>query len=426
MAPKTIIKDLIRQSKQQKSKQIISLLASYGLSLVLGIGTSVVNTRLLGADDFGDYKFVLNIFNFLMVFFSVGIFHTGGRLIAYEKYEDVKPQIIGTLYVITGIISVALMLATFITSYVQEAIYDNDLGYVIRICIPLLFIFPYKVGIVKFLEGDNKIYGLSIFDLLPKALYLIILLALGYYTTIGVEAALLIFLASSAVATLAMTPVLKPKFQQIKEQTKVLLKENKSHGYHIYIGSLVSNGSMQFSAFAISYFLDNTNVGFFNLANTIAVPLSMVPQAVGTAFFKEFANLKKIPNKVVYSTLGVSLVAFVLFIALIKPVVILLYSEEFLPVVPLIYVISFSYLIQGFFLVLNRFLSAHGIGKELRNASFARGIINIIGFLVLTKWYGTMGASITLVLANVAYFIYLFVKYKQFVHGKLTSDLEED
>ena len=249
---------------------------------------------------------------------------------------------------------------------------------------------------------------------------------MGYFTTIGVEGALIIFLASNAVTTLAITPVLKPKFERIKEQAKVLLKENKSHGYHIYIGSLVSNGSMQFSTFAISYYLDNTNVGFFNLANTIAVPLSMVPQAVGTAFFKEFANLKEIPKKVVYATVGVSMVAFLLFIALIKPVVILLYSEEFLPVVPLIYVISFSYLIQGFFLVLNRFLSAHGIGKDLRNASFARGIINIVGFLVLTKLYGTMGASITLVLANIAYFAYLFVKYRQFVHGKIVSDLEEE
>ena len=426
MAVKTIIKSLVQQAKQQKGKQIISLLASYGLSLVLGIGTSVVNTRLLGADSFGDYKFIQNIFAFLMVFFSVGIFHTGGRLIAYKKYEKVKPQIIGTLYVITGIIAVAFMLASFIASYAQEAIYDNNLGRIIRLSLPLLFIFPFKVAIIKFLEGDNKIYGLSAFDLVPKILYLVILLALGYFTTIGVEGALIIFLASNAVTTLAITPVLKPKFERIKEQAKVLLKENKSHGYHIYIGSLVSNGSMQFSTFAISYYLDNTNVGFFNLANTIAVPLSMVPQAVGTAFFKEFANLKEIPKKVVYATVGVSMVAFLLFIALIKPVVILLYSEEFLPVVPLIYVISFSYLIQGFFLVLNRFLSAHGIGKDLRNASFARGIINIVGFLVLTKLYGTMGASITLVLANIAYFAYLFVKYRQFVHGKIVSDLEEE
>ena len=95
MAVKTIIKSLVQQAKQQKGKQIISLLASYGLSLVLGIGTSVVNTRLLGADSgfffFFSFLFYFSIFSlFLMVFFSVGIFHTGGRLIAYKKIRESK------------------------------------------------------------------------------------------------------------------------------------------------------------------------------------------------------------------------------------------------------------------------------------------------------------------------------------------------
>ena len=170
MPPKPTIKSLIGQAKGEKGKQVLSLLVSYGLGIGLGIGTSVVNTRVLGADSFGDYKFIQNIFTFLMVFFSVGVFHTGGRLIAYKKYASVKRQIIGTLYVMTGVISVAFILATLVVSYVQDAVYDNDLGYVIRWMLPLLFVFPFKTGIIKFLEGDNKIYGLSAFDVVPKAL----------------------------------------------------------------------------------------------------------------------------------------------------------------------------------------------------------------------------------------------------------------
>ncbi len=425
MVSKVQFKSLLRQTRGKKGKQIVSLLTSYGLGIVLGMGTSVVNTRILGAERFGDYKFIQSIFDFLMVFFSVGIFHTGGRLIAYQKYEKDKPQIIGTLYIITGIISFAFIVATLVVSYVQEDIFDNRLGATIRLCLPLLFVFPFKVGMIKFLEGDNKIYSLSAFDITPKALYLVVFLGIGYFATVSVEVALIVYLVTNAIAIVAIAPVLKPKFTRIKAYTKTILKENKHHGYHIYIGTLVSNGSMQFGTFAISYFLDNTNVGFFNLANTIAVPLSMVPQAVGTAFFKEFANLNKIPNKVFYATLGVSVGAFLLFVGLIKFVVVLLYSEEFLPVVNLVYIISFAYLIQGFFLVINRFLSAHGIGKDLRNASFARGFINIVGFLLLTKFYGTTGASFTLLLANIAYFSYLWVKYRQFVRGELVSDLKE-
>ncbi len=419
-------KSIVRQTKGVKGKQVLSLLASYGLGIGLGIGTSVINTRILGPDSFGDYKFIQTIFDFLMIFFSVGIFHTGGRLIAYEKYKKDKEQIIGTLFVMTGAISVAFIITTLFVSYAQEAVYDNDLGPVIRLMLPLLFVFPFKIATIKFLEGDNKIYSLSAFNITPKALYLAVLLVAGYFITVDVTSALLIFLVANALAIAIVAPVLKPKFQRIKEHMKTVIRENKGHGYHIYIGTLVSNGSFQFGTFVISYYLDNTNVGFYNLANTIAVPLSMVPQAVGTAFFKDFANLKKIPDKVVYATIGISVVAFLAFMLIIKYVVVLLYSEEFLPVVPLIYIVSVAYLIQGFFLVINRFLSAHGIGKDLRNASFVRGFVNIVGFVVLTKLYGTAGACFTLLVGTIVYFVYLYVKYRQFVNGKLTSDLHEE
>ena len=426
MAPKTALRSIIRQSRGVKGKQILSLLVSYGLGIGLGIGTSVINTRILGPDSFGDYKFIQTIFDFLMIFFSVGVFHTGGRLIAHEKYRKDKQQIIGTLFVITGVISAAFIITTLFVSYAQEAFYGNDLGSVIRLMLPLLFVFPFKVATIKFLEGDNKIYSLSAFDITPKALYLAVLLVASYFITVDVTSALLIFLVANVLAIAVIAPVLKPKFQQIKEHTKTIMRENKGHGYHIYIGTLVSNGSFQFGTFVISYYLDNTNVGFYNLANTIAVPLSMVPQAVGTAFFKDFANLKKIPDKVIYSTIGISVAAFLAFVLIIKYVVVLLYSEEFLPVVPLIYIVSVAYLIQGFFLVINRFLSAHGIGKDLRNASFVRGFINIVGFVVLTKLYGTAGACFTLLVGTIVYFVYLYVKYRQFVNGKLTSDLPEE
>lgn len=420
MASKTAIKSLINQSKGVKGKQILSLLASYGLGIGLGIGTSVANTRILGPDSFGDYKFVQNIFTFLMVFFSVGVFHTGGRLIAYQKYERIKPQIIGTLYVMTGIISAAFIIASLLVSYGQDAIYGNDLGRVVRIVLPLLFVFPFKVGIIKFLEGDNKIYALSAFDVTPKILYLLVLLLVSYFTTTNATVALAIFLIANAVAVVAITPVLKPKFEQIRKHTQTILRENRGHGYQIYIGSLISNGSLHLGTFVISYYLDNTNVGFYNLALTMAVPLSMVPQAVGTSYFKDFANLSKIPDKVVYSTIGISATAFVAFILMVKYVVVLLYSEEFLPVVPLVYIASFAYLLEGFLLVLNRFLSAHGIGKELKRASMARGTINIVGFVVLTKFFGTAGACVTLLIGSIVYFAYLYVKYRQFVNGTLT------
>ena len=394
------------------------MLASSSAGIIVGVLTSVINTRLLGPEAFGDFKFIQSIFNILMVFFTVGIFHTGGRLIAGREFASMRKEIIGGLFFLTTLISVGFIVAVIFTSYIQELIFSNGLGTVIRYIAPLSFVFVFKVALDKFLEGDNKIHELAIFQLMPKVLYILVVLAVSVFAEINVFIVLLLFLLTQLITVIYGTKKFDISFAKLRSPINYILNENKEHGLQIYLGALVSNGTLHFSSFIIAYFLSNTEVGFFNLANTIAVPLSMIPQVVGTAYFKYFANSDRIPNKVIYSTLVVTLLSFVCFILLIKYVIIFLYSEEYVPVVELLYYISFAYVIQGLYLVLNRFLSAHGIGRELRNASFIRGGINIIGFIVLVKYFGTVGACITLVVSNVSYFLYLYFKYKYFVrHG---------
>jgi O-antigen/teichoic acid export membrane protein len=391
------------------------MLTSSALGVGLGILTSVINTRLLGPEAFGDFKFIQSIFNILMVFFSLGVFHTGGRLIAGKEFEGLRKGIIGALFFLTSLISLAFVLTVFLSSYIQEAIFDNNLGPIIRYAAPLSFVFVFKVALDKFLEGDNKINELAVFQILPKLLYIVVIFIVSQFFDLNVTIVLAVFLLTQLISTLYGTRKFSISFTKLREPIKNILQENKLHGFQIYIGALVSNGTLHFSSFIIAYFLSNTEVGYFNLANTIAVPLSMIPQVVGTAYFKDFANSNKISNKVIWTTLAVTLVSFVIFIALIKYVIIFLYSEEYLEVVTLLYYISFAYVIQGMYLVLNRFLSAHGIGKELKNASFIRGGINILGFIILVKILGTIGACITLVFSNLSYFLYMWYKYKEFV-----------
>ncbi|WKN30493.1 oligosaccharide flippase family protein [Porifericola rhodea] len=406
---------VVEQTKSKKFKQILSMLTSSALGIGLGIGTSVINTRLLGPESFGDFKFIQSIFNIMMIFFSVGIFHTGGRLIADKQFQHIRKKIFGGLFGLTFLISGLFIATVFVSSYVQEYIFDNNLGYIIRYAAPFTFVFVFKIALDKFMEGDNLIHELAIFQIAPKVLYVVFILIASLVLELNLMIVLGVFLLTQLVSTVYGYSKFSPDFSGFSETSKLIFAENKDHGFQIYIGALVSNGTLHLSSFIIAYYLDNTNVGYFNLANTIATPLSMIPQVVGTAYFKDFANSDRIPKKVISSTILISLLAFGAFILMIKYVIVFLYSEDYLPVVTLIYYISFAYVIQGLYLVLNRFLSAHGIGRELKNASFIRGAVNIIGFVVLIKLIGTVGACITLVFSNVSYFLYLAIQYKNFV-----------
>ncbi len=81
---------------------------------------------------------------------------------------------------------------------------------------------------------------------------------------------------------------------------KELYKENKYNGKPIYFGSLAGVATTHIAGLSISFFMDNTQVGFFMLALTVCSPLLIVPSVLGTIFYKQFVDMKSIPNKVYY------------------------------------------------------------------------------------------------------------------------------
>ena len=65
--------------------------------------------------------------------------------------------------------------------------------------------------------------------------------------------------------------------------------------------------------------------------------------------------------------------------------------------------------------MINRFLGAHGQGKQIRNAAFVCGIITLIGSVVLVYYYKIEGAIVTKLCGSIAYFGVLFIYYLKYV-----------
>jgi len=79
--------------KKKKTKQIASLYTSMVLGSIIGIGISVINTRLLGPKQYGDLKFLQNLFSFVLTFLTLGLFVSGTRLVAQKKKREYKKSI---------------------------------------------------------------------------------------------------------------------------------------------------------------------------------------------------------------------------------------------------------------------------------------------------------------------------------------------
>lgn len=400
--------------KHHRKKQVLSLYTAMVLGVIVGIGVSVINTRLLGPEQYGDLKFIQSLFAFAVTFLTLGFFVTGGRMLAQDKNSAISREITGSVLVIASIVSVIFSLLIFVFSFYEDAIFDNDLSNIIRLFSPFLFVFPYQLCMETILQGTNRIYELSAFRILPQLLYIMVAVLFNYIFPLSLTHALSIqFIVLGGVITVMLIR-LRPRFININTVVRDIVSNNMDYGLQVYFGSIFGVASAQLGGIAIAYYIDNINVGYYSLALSITLPLALIPNVIGTTFFKEFTNTSSISIKIIISTAILSVLSLIAYYLIIKQLVVLLYSEKYLRVVQLTYPMALGSILHGFGDLINRFLGAHGRGAELRNGAIIVGIINIAGFIVLVYFFGVGGAAATKLAAGAGYCLSMYWYYSRY------------
>lgn len=390
-------------------KQILSLYSATILSLVLGIGISIFTTRMLGPDDYGNFKFYQTIFSLVVLIFTFGSFNSISRLLAHEKLIVKVKQFYGVYALLVLFLGLFAWMAVFIFSFFQSSFFTNNLDLLFRYFGFLIILMMLNNSLGAILQGSNRIGLLSVLKVLPPISFLFIL---WISKELSLSQVIVYFYGSIGLYSLLILIFLKPKFKNISSVFNQILLENKEFGRKIYFGSLSNVATGYLGGILIAYYLENRLVGFFTLAITICSPLLMIPSIVGTTFFKEFAIASKINKKILFLTTIISVLSYGLFYILIEPVVHIFYPSEFNEVIVFSRLIAIGSMLHGFGDLYNRFLYAKGKGKLIRNGAIVVGVLNIVGYFVLIKYFGINGALITKVIAGVVYFLLMFVGYK--------------
>ncbi len=406
----------------EKGKKSVSLFSSMVLSLFVGIVISIINTRYLGKEQYGDFKFLINLFSLAVTFLTFGFFYTGGLLLARTDKHGEKRTLTGAVLKLAAFSSLLLILISFIFSFLEHRIFGNSLGPLIRYSLPLLFIFPFQLAFEQILQGSNRIYSLSLLRVGPKLVYIILAVGLQYLSRFNLTTALLAHLGAIAVVIGFLIFIIKPGFRRDSGFLSKIRKENPSYGFPIYLGAITGVASTYLAGITISYYIDNENVGFYSLAITAAMPLTMLPASFGITFFKVFVNYARIPLKMVLVTAVLGFSALAGFLIFIDEIVILLYTDEFRPVIKLSYFIAIGALFHGFGDILNRFISAKGLGKKIRNSNFVLGAVNTAGYILLPRFFGVEGAAYTRLIAGLVYFSLLLIFYLQYQRSRASSE----
>lgn len=407
-----MITEVLSTLKRGKSKQVLTLYASTVLQTAVGLATSVVITRALRSEQYGHYSYLSTLFNLVLIIVSTGHFSSISMMLAQSENESNKRSILGTSLLITIMVSFVFVGIIFVFSFFQDYLFHDKLGGSIRILSLLLVLFPFYTYIDSVLTGLNHINALSVLRVLPKILYLVALLFYIHVAQLKFLSAFVLLLVTSYVVYIIQIMNLRPSFNNITTNFRYIEAENKKYGYHVYLGTLSGVATSYLCALSISYFANNRELGFFNLAVVISSPLLLLPQSVATAFFKNFADMKVIPNKLIGYTILLSVTSYIIFALLIKNIVLVMYSSEYLASVSLAYVLGAAMIFHGFGDIFNKFLCAKARGREVRNGAFITGAVNILAFAILVPVLGGTGAAIARLFLGITYLIIMLLYYK--------------
>ncbi|WP_394749400.1 lipopolysaccharide biosynthesis protein [Spongiimicrobium salis] len=402
-------------SRKNTLLKVGTMYGATGLKVVLGFLISIFNTRVLGKESYGDLKFIESIVRTITGFTTAGFFISITRILAVTKDKGFQKKLLGYFVYILLIMAAISSAAMFLFSYVEPIFFEHGLSPLFKNHFFVVIAFLTGIAIAEVLKGLNHIYTLALTSILPAIIFLVLAYTISQFYDIGVSTILLLNYGISFFVSLVVILRLKPNMRYGKEVVKTVAQENKVNGRPVYIGSLAGVATTHLATFAISYYLDNTQVGYYTLALTIASPLLMIPSVLGTTFYKQFANIKRIPNKVFLLSFSIAIPALLIFYFFVEKIILLFYSEDYLPAAAIAKFIIIAFIFHGLGDLINRFLGAKGQGKLLRNSAFIVGAVNVIGYPILVKFFGVNGAIMTRILASTSYFVIMFIFYSNFV-----------
>lgn len=400
----------------KSKKQIIVLYSTTILGIGLGVLVSILNTRSLAPNEYGDVRYINNLISFFSGILLFGYFTSGSRLLALAKTKEESLQLKGCLIGILILTIITNTLIMAICGLVHHELLHKDYYYLFYTVLPVCGSTILLNYINTTSQGDNSIYTIAAARIFPQLIYLIFAFLIYQLWGATSERMLLYQNGISVIVLVLLIWKNKFSFRHLKETFKRLSSENKKYGLQVYYGSLTGVSVQYIAGITLGLFgKSNTEVGFYSLALTITTPLSMLPNVIGTTYFKQFAHQNSIPDKVLQWTFIMSAISLIGFIILIYPLVDILYNSSYKEVALYASTLAIGCSIHGIGDMFNRFLGAHGMGTYLRNSAWLCGAVAIAGYTCGVYLAGIYGAIITRIISSSSYCILLIIYYRKFL-----------
>ena len=407
--------------KYLRNEPLVNTAVYYGalvINILMGWLITRINTGNLSIADYGKFSFFITFAMVGGVLFDFGFFESTSRLLALNKKETPKQQLLGTSLVWAILFGSVATVLFYLMGGIVDSLFQVKIGILNRQ-------FPFAVGLFvmvahlnRVLRGTGQIKTLGTITLAPRLIYLGLLAMLVYSDSFNLTTTLLTMLGGMLIALAGVWIYMKPAFGQLNHISAAIRAEVKTYGRHIYISTIWSELLTHADKFIISVFLDAQSIAYYALGFALAYPLSHFSTSLATSLYHRFAHQNKIDPRVITGNTIFVAISVVIFIFLREPIIYYLFSEQYAPTIPLLPPLALAFGFAGMSKPFTLFLMARKYGKLVRNISILIPSLQILLAILVIPLYGILG------IAWVACFVYALdlILYIAFYNRVISRD----
>ncbi|KYC47430.1 MAG: Polysaccharide biosynthesis protein [Candidatus Methanofastidiosum methylothiophilum] len=400
---KTEWKDRRCISIKKHTLQTLQLFGTKMGAMALGFLAIVVATRVLGAQGYGDFRFVISYIALFTIFMRFGVGDSLEYLLGNNEKNELDQEYIGAGIVLGYLLGILLGGITVLSGLIIK----GNLGNLLLLCSPLATFSILNIFIPRISVGTNKISRFSTNNIAYYGIFLAIILILPMDTLKMLYA----YLGSVAFSSIAILLTFKPRFTNLKQNIIKVLGLTRSYGLHVYIGNALDQSTFKVDEMFITYFVGTLYLGYYAVAFMLVSPIVELSVAIANVRYKHFARNEEISKKLLrfnYIWMGISVVGIILFRGVLVDI---FFGGEFeyskLLMIPLAIGIFF----QGLYQPYVTYYLSRGRGKYVRNRSIYSTIVDFSTNAILTPVYGAMGTAVATLLGRMANWIYFAYTY---------------
>lgn len=404
------------------AKSSVVVFVGLFLAKILNYVYRIIIARNLGPEAFGVFVLTIMIGGFITSLASLGFseglvryipIYRGGK--EYDKIKYLfKASLIFTF--VLGLIS-GLILFIF-SEFISIRIFHNsDLIFFLKIlsaAIPLILIYNIFISVLRAYE---KISWNSFIDNILQNVIKVGVLILFIFLGFGLNSIIYSYIIAVAGILMASYLVLKYKVRNIFERPEINKNINRKiiveffhYSWPIMIYGLVDTIFVSTDSFVIGYLTDISQVGYYNVAISIATLLLFPPMFFSRLFFplinKEYAKkniglIKEMSKQVMKWIFILNLPILLIMLIFPGTIINLLFGSDYLIAENALRFLSFGifiYSIGG--TISNNLICMVGKSKLILYNLLIVSVVNIVLNLIFIPRYGINGAAFSTMLST--------------------------